>query len=159
KAVYDVTEGWILEKIITLPEELVDSPAAAAIEAAMEAAGVTEIASYTITTKGAADTGATVQAVADVLAVFDVTPTVDGNGVLSIAYEFGISEMTNAGEVITITAGVTGAEYRADVTVAFYADGDQIGTATTTADSTTASITGIQAAEINGKKITVKAIK
>ena len=60
---------------------------------------------------------------------------------------------------ITITAGVTGAEYRADVEVAFYADGEVIGTATTTADSTTVSITDIDAEAINGKKITVKATK
>ena len=124
----------------------------------MAKAGVTEITSYAVMTK-CGDDDATVDEVADILTVFDVTPTVDANGVLTVAYEFGISAMTNVDEVITITAGVTGAEYRAGVEVAFYADGVKIGTATTTADSTEVSIENIQAADINGKKITVKAIK
>ena len=159
EAVYDATEGWILKKIITLPDALVDSPAAEAIEAAMEAAGVTEISSYTITTKGTADEAATVAAVAAVLEVFEVTPTVDANGVLTVTYEFGISKMTKSGDTITITAGVTGAEYREGVTVGFYADGEEvIGTAITGADSTEVSITA-DAANLNGKKITVKATK
>ena len=101
-------------------------------------------------------TDAEVADVADVLAVFEVTPEVDANGVLTVAYEFGISAMTNNGDTITITAGVMGAEYRAGVAVVFYADGEVIGTATTTADSTEVSITA-NAATINGKKITVKA--
>ena len=153
EGVYTVVESIVIEDVIAA------TPAAEAIKAAMADAGVTEIESYTITTKGAADTGAEADEVAAVLEVFEVTPTVDANGVLTVAYEFGISAMTNVGEVITITAGVTGAEYRAGVEVAFYADGAEIGTATTTADSTEVSITGIQAATINGKKITVKAIK
>lgn len=158
KAVY--ADGkYTVVKILTLPEELVDSPAAEAIEAAMEAAGVTEISSYTITTKGTADEAATVAAVAAVLEVFEVTPTVDANGVLTVAYEFGISKMTKSGDTITITAGVTGAEYREGVTVGFYADGEEvIGTAITGADSTEVSITA-DAANLNGKKITVKATK
>ena len=158
KAVY--ADGkYTVVKIVTLPEELVDSPAAEAIEAAMEAVGVTEITDYIITTTGTPNEDATVAAVAAVLEVFEVEPTVDANGVLTVAYEFGISEMTNAGDTITITAGVTGAEYREGVIVAFYADDAEIGKATTTADSTTVSITGISATDINGKKITVKAIK
>ena len=158
KAVY--ADGkYTVVKILTLPEELVDSPAAEAIEAAMEAAGVTEISSYTITTKGTADEAATVAAVAAVLEVFEVTPTVDANGVLTVTYEFGISKMTKSGDTITITAGVTGAEYREGVTVGFYADGEEvIGTAITGADSTEVSITA-DAANLNGKKITVKATK
>lgn len=158
KAVY--ADGkYTVVKILTLPEELVDSPAAEAIEAAMEAAGVTEISSYTITTKGTADEAATVAAVAAVLEVFEVTPTVDANGVLTVTYEFGISKMTKSGDTITITAGVTGAEYREGVTVGFYADGEEvIGTAITGADSTEVSITA-DAADLNGKKITVKATK
>ena len=67
--------------------------------------------------------------------------------------------MTKSGDTITITAGVTGAEYREGVTVGFYADGEEvIGTATTGADSTEVSITA-DAADLNGKKITVKATK
>ena len=150
--VYTVVESIVLEDVIAA------TPAAEAIKAAMEAAGVTEIETYTITTKGA-DAEADADDVAAVLEVFEVTPTVDANGVLTVAYEFGISAMTNVGEVITITAGVTGAEYRAGVEVAFYADGEVIGTVTTTADSKTATITGLQAADITGKKITVKATK
>ena len=147
---YTVVESIVIEDVIAA------TPAAEAIKAAMADAGVTEIETYTITTKGApADADA--DAVAAVLEVFEVTPTVDANGELTVAYEFGISAMTNEGEKITITAGVTGAEYRAGVEVAFYADGVEIGTATTTADSTEVSITNIQAEEINGKKITVKA--
>jgi hypothetical protein len=96
--------------------------------------------------------------VAAVLEVFEVTPTVDNEGVLTVAYEFGISSMTNVGEVITITAGVTGAEYRAGVEVAFYADGVEI-TRETSTDGKTVTISGLKAADINGKKITVKAIK
>ncbi len=153
EGVYTVVESIVIEDVIA------KTPAAEAIKAAMELAGVTEIESYTITTKGAADTGAEADEVAAVLEVFEVTPEVDANGVLSVAYEFGISAMTNEGEVISITAGVTGAEYRAGVEVAFYADGVEIGTATTTADSTTVSITNIQASDISGKKITVKATK
>ncbi len=158
KAVY--ADGkYTVVKILTLPEELVDSPAAEAIEAAMEAAGVMEISSYTITTKGTADEAATVAAVAAVLEVFEVTPTVDANGVLTVTYEFGISKMIKSGDTITITAGVTGAEYREGVTVGFYADGEEvIGTATTGADSTEVSIMA-DAANLNGKKITVKATK
>ena len=152
EGVYTVVESIVIEDVIAA------TPAAEAIKAAMELAGVTEIDTYTITTKGA-DANADADAVAAVLEVFDVTPTVDANGELTVAYEFGISAMTNVGEVITITAGVTGAEYRAGVEVAFYADGVEIGTATTTADSTEVSITNIQATDINGKKITVKALK
>ena len=150
---------YTMVKDIVIEDVIAATPAAEAIKAAMAEKGVTEIESYTITTKGAADTGAEADEVAAVLEVFEVTPTVDANGVLTVAYEFGISSVTNVGEVITITAGVTGAEYRAGVEVAFYADGVEIGTATTTADSTTVSITNIQATAINGKKITVKAIK
>ena len=149
---YTVVESIVIEDVIAA------TPAAEAIKAAMEAVDVTEIETYTITTKGA-DANADADAVAAVLEVFEVTPTVDANGELTVAYEFGVSAMTNVGEVISITAGVTGAEYRAGVEVAFYADGVEIGTATTTADSTEVSITNIQAADINGKKITVKAIK
>ena len=152
EGVYTVVESIVIEDVIAA------TPAAEAIKAAMEAVGVTEIETYTITTKGA-DADADADAVAAVLEVFEVTPTVDANGELTVAYEFGVSAMTNVGEVITITAGVTGAEYRAGVEVAFYANGVKIGTATTTADSTEVSITNIQAADINGKKITVKAIK
>lgn len=148
---YTVVESIVIEDVIAA------TPAAEAIKDAMEAAGVTEIESYIITTKGAPDTGAEADEVAAVLEVFEVTPTVDANGVLSVAYEFGISAMTNVGDTVTITAGVTGAEYRAGVEVVFYADGAEIGKATTTADSTTVSITNIDAEEINGKKITVKA--
>ncbi len=149
---YTVVESIVIEDVIAA------TPAAEAIKAAMAEKGVTELKSYTITTKDT-DTDADADAVAAVLEVFEVTPTVDANGELTVAYEFGISAMTNVGEVITITAGVTGAEYRAGVEVAFYADGKEIGTATTTADSTEVSITNIQAADINGKKITVKATK
>ena len=149
-------DGAYIVKPIVIDEDLVDSPAAEAIKAAMAEKGVTEIKSYTITTKGAPDTGAEADEVAAVLEVFDVTPAVDANGVLTVAYEFGISAMTNEGEVITITAGVTGAEYRAGVEVVFYADGAEIGKATTTADSTEVSITA-NAGTIDGKKITVKA--
>lgn len=152
EGVYTVVESIVIEDVIA------KTPAAETIKAAMEAAGVTEIETYTITTKGA-DADADADAVAAVLEVFEVTPTVDANGVLTVAYEFGISAMTNVGDTVTITAGVTGAEYRAGVTVAFYADGAEIGTATTTADSTEVSITNIQATDINGKKITVKALK
>ena len=153
EGVYTVVESIVIEDVIAA------TPAAEAIKAAMEAAGVTEIESYTITTKGTPDTGAEADEVAAVLEVFEVTPTVGANGVLSVAYEFGISAMTNVGDTVTITAGVTGAEYRADVEVVFYADGAEIGTATTTADSTEVSITNIDAEKINGKKITVKATK
>jgi hypothetical protein len=149
---YTVVESIVIEDVIAA------TPAAEAIKAAMEAAGVTAIDTYTITTKST-DNGADADAVAAVLEVFEVTPTVDNAGKLTVAYEFGISSMTNVGEVITITAGVTGAEYRAGVEVVFYADGAEIGTATTTADSTEVSITNIQATDINGKKITVKALK
>ncbi len=152
EGVYTVVESIVIEDVIAA------TPAAEDIKAAMEAVGVTEIETYTITTKDT-DTDADADAVAAVLEVFEVTPTVDANGELTVAYEFGISAMTNEGEVITITAGVTGAEYRAGVEVAFYADGVEIGTATTTADSTEVSITNIQATAINGKKITVKALK
>lgn len=158
EAVYDTTEGWILKKIITLPDALVGSPAAEAIKAVMETAGVTEITKCIIVTKGA-DADAPAEVVANVLEVFEVTPTVDANGVLTVAYEFGISKMTKSGDTITITAGVTGAEYRAGVTVGFYADGEEvIGTAITGADSTEVSIMA-DAANLNGKKITVKATK
>ena len=158
EAVYDATEGWILKKIITLPEALVDSPAAEAIKAAMEDAGVAEITECIIVTKGAG-ADATAEVVANVLEVFEVTPDVDANGVLTVTYEFGISKMTKSGDTITITAGVTGAEYREGVTVGFYADGEEvIGTAITGADSTEVSITA-DAANLNGKKITVKATK
>ena len=158
EAVYDATEGWILKKIITLPEALEDSPAAEAIKAAMEDAGVAEITECIIVTKGAG-ADATAEVVANVLEVFEVTPTVDANGVLTVTYEFGISKMTKSGDTITITAGVTGAEYREGVTVGFYADGEEvIGTASTGADSTEVSITA-DAANLNGKKITVKATK
>ena len=152
EGVYTVVESIVIEDVIAA------TPAAEAIKAAMELAGVTAIETYTITTKGA-DADADADAVAAVLEVFEVTPTVDANGELTVAYEFGISAMTNNGDTITITAGVTGAEYRAGVEVAFYADGVEIGTATTTADSTEVSITNIQATDINGKKITVKALK
>jgi hypothetical protein len=77
-----------------------------------------------------------------------------------VAYEFGISKVEYIGDgKVKITAGVTGAEYRAGVEVAFYAEGikDPIGTATTTADTTTISITDIDATTLDGKKITVKA--
>lgn len=159
EAVYDdATEGWILKKIITLPEALVDSPAAEAIKTAMEDAGVAEITECIIVTKGAG-ADAPAEVVANVLEVFEVTPDVDANGVLTVTYEFGISKMTKSGDTITITAGVTGAEYREGVTVGFYADGEEvIGTATTGADSTEVSITA-DAADLNGKKITVKATK
>lgn len=158
KAVYDATEGWILKKIITLPDALVDSPAAEAIKAAMEAVGVAEITECIIVTKDAG-ADAPAEVVANVLEVFEVTPTVDANGVLTVTYEFGISKMTKSGDTITITAGVTGAEYREGVTVGFYADGEEvIGTATTGADSTEVSITA-DAANLDGKKITVKATK
>ena len=150
---------YIVVENIDIEDVIAATPAAEAIKAAMAEKGVTEIESYTITTKGAADTGAEADEVAAVLEVFEVTPTVDANGVLSVAYEFGISAMTNVGDTVTITAGVTGAEYRAGVEVVFYADGAEIGKATTTADSTTVSITDIDAEEINGKKITVKATK
>ena len=154
---YTVVESIVVPPAIA-EDENIPAETKEAIKAAMEAAGVTKIDTYTITTKGA-DNDADADAVAAVLEVFEVTPTVDEDGELTVAYEFGISAMTNVGEVITITAGVTGAEYRAGVEVAFYADGVEIGTATTTADSTTVSITNIQATAINGKKITVKAIK
>lgn len=159
EAVYDdATEGWILKKIITLPEALVDSPAAEAIKTAMEDAGVAEITECIIVTKGAG-ADAPAEVVANVLEVFEVTPDVDANGVLTVTYEFGISKMTKSGDTITITAGVTGAEYREGVTVGFYADGEEvIGTATAGADSTEVSITA-DAADLNGKKITVKATK
>ncbi|MBR5592169.1 MAG: hypothetical protein IKW38_06590 [Kiritimatiellae bacterium] len=149
EGVYTVVESIVIEDVIAA------TPAAEAIKAAMAEKGVTEIETYTITTKGA-DAEADADAVAAVLEVFEVTPTVDANGELTVAYEFGISAMTNNGDTITITAGVTGAEYRAGVEVAFYADGVEIGTATTTADSTEVSITA-NAGTINGKKITVKA--
>jgi TusA-related sulfurtransferase len=150
---YTVVKSIVIEDVIAA------TPAAEAIKAAMEAAGVTEIESYTITTKNTPKTDAEVADVADVLAVFEVNPTVNADGVLTVAYEFGISSVTNEGEVITITAGVTGAEYREGVAVVFYADGDVIGTATTTANSSTVSITDILAEDIKGKKITVKAAK
>lgn len=152
---------YIVVKSIVVPpaiaeDENIPAETKEAIKEAMEDAGVAAIKSYTITTKGTPNAAAEVADVADVLAVFEVTPTVEANGVLTVAYEFGISAMTNNGDTITITAGVTGAEYRAGVEVAFYADGEVIGTATTTADSTEVSITA-NAGTINGKKITVKA--
>ncbi len=152
---------YIVVKSIVVPpaiaeDENIPAETKEAIKEAMEDAGVAAIKSYTITTKGTPNAAAEVADVADVLAVFEVTPTVEANGVLTVAYEFGISAMTNNGDTITITAGVTGAEYRAGVEVAFYADGEVIGTATTTADSTEVAITA-NAGTINGKKITVKA--
>lgn len=147
-------------KPIVIEDVIAATPAAEAIKAAMEAAGVTKIETYTITTKGTPKTDAKVADVAAVLEVFEVTPTVDNAGKLTVAYEFGISAMTNVGDTVTITAGVTGAEYRAGVEVVFYAEGieEPIGKATTTADSTTVSIEA-NAEAINGKKITVKATK
>jgi hypothetical protein len=158
--VYTVVESIVLDDVIAA------TPAAEAIKAAMEAAGVTKIESYIITTKGA-DTAADADKVAAVLEVFEVTPTVEANGELSVAYEFGISNIKNNGDgTVDITAGVTGAEYRAGVTVYFYADDDDeidetdvIDTATTTADSTTVSITDINAEDIKAKTISVKAEK
>jgi hypothetical protein len=150
--------------VITIPEEIYTSTnipeeVKQALAEAMAEQGVTEIETYTITTKGA-DANADPADVADVLEVFEVTPEVDANGNLSVAYEFGISKVEYIGNgKVKITAGVTGAEYRADVTVAFYAEGieEPIGTATTTADSTMVSISDIDAATLDGKKITVKA--
>lgn len=156
EGVYTVVESIVIPPAIAGNDNIPDETKAA-IKDAMEDAGVTEITGYSIVTTGSG-TPVDVADVAAVLEVFEVTPTVDA-GVLSVAYEFGISAMTNVGDTVTITAGVTGAEYRAGVEVAFYADGAEIGKATTTADSTTVSITDISATDINGKKITVKAIK
>ena len=153
------TDGvWTLVKLAVIPEALAGLPEAtkAAIEAAMAEAGVTEITSYAVMTKGGNE-DATVDAVADILTVFDVPLAVE-DGELVVAYEFGISSVTNEGEVITITASVDEeTTIRTGVTVVF-----TIGEATittTSADGKTATITGRQAADINGKKITVKATK
>lgn len=145
---YTVVKSIVIEDVIAA------TPAAEAIKAAMEDAGVTEIETYTIFTKGA-DADADAEAVAAVLEVFDVEPTVGKDGKLTVKYEFGISAMTNVGDTVTITAGVTGAEYRAGVAVVFYADGAKLGAALSR-DGKTVSITA-DAKEINGKKITVEA--
>ena len=154
EGVYTVVESIVVPPAIA-EDENIPAETKEAIKEAMEAAGVTEIESYIITTTNK-DAVAQVEDVVEVLSVFDVEPTVE-DGKLVVAYEFGISAMTNVGDTVTITAGVTGAEYRAGVEVVFYADGAEIGKATTTADSTTVSITNIDAEDINGKKITVKA--
>ena len=144
---------------LVINEELkADIPAEAikAIEAAMAEAGETEITSYAVMTKGG-DEEATVDEVADILTVFDVPLAVE-DGELVVAYEFGISSVTNDREEITITASVDEeTTIRAGVTVVF-----TVGEATYTATSTDgkkATITGLQAGDISGKKITVKATK
>ena len=151
----------LAEKVVIPPaiaeDENIPAETKEAIKAAMANAGVTEIETYTITTAGTSKTDDEAAAVAAVLEVFEVTPTVDANGELTVAYEFGISSVTNEGEVITITAGVTGAEYREGVAVVFYADNEVIGTATTTANSKETVTITANAATIDGKKITVKA--
>ena len=152
------SEGYYVVTTLVINEELkADIPAEAikAIEAAMAKAGETEITSYAVMTKGG-DEEATVDAVADILTVFDVPLAVEG-GELVIAYEFGISSVTNEGEVITITASVDEeTTIRAGVTVVFTV-GESTYTATT--DGKKATITGLKAGDISGKKITVKAIK
>ena len=149
EGVYTVVESIVIEDVIAA------TPAAEAIKAAMEALGVTEIKSYKVCTAGGTDTGAEADEVAAVLEVFEVTPAVDANGVLSVAYEFGISAMTNVGDTVTITAGVDkNTKIREGVAVVFYVDGAEF----KTADSKTLSITA-NAEAINGKEITVKAKK
>lgn len=147
---YTVVESIVLDDVIAA------TPAAEAIKEAMAEAGVTAIETYTIFTKDA-DADADAEAVADILTVFDVPLAVE-DGELVVAYEFGISSVTNEGEEITITASVDEeTTIREGVTVVF-----TIGEATittTSADGKTATITGLQAADINGKKITVKATK
>ena len=141
---------------VVLDDVIAATPAAEAIKAAMADAGVTEIETYTIFTKDA-DADADADAVANILTVFDVPLAVE-DGELVVAYEFGISSVTNEGEVITITASVDEeTTIRAGVTVVF-----TVGEATYTATSTDgkkATITGLQAGDISGKKITVKATK
>ena len=152
------SEGYYVVTTLVIDEELkADIPAEAikAIEAAMAEAGVTEITNYAVMTKGGNEE-ATVDAVADILTVFDVPLAVE-DGELVIAYEFGISSVTNEGEEITITASVDeNTEIREGVTVVFTV-GESTYTATT--DGKKATITGLKAGDISGKKITVKATK
>jgi hypothetical protein len=122
---------------------------------------VTEIETYTITTKGA-DTAADADKVAAVLEVFEVTPTVDNEGKLTVKYEFGISDIKNNGDgSITFTAGVDeNTAIREEVTVTFYADGAEIGTGTLSDDGKTASAkvwVNYLPFDISGKEITVEA--
>jgi hypothetical protein len=93
--------------------------------------------------------------VADVLAVFDVEPTVGEDGKLAIAYEFGIAAMTNEGDDVTITASVDeNTVIRAGVAVVFTIGETEYSVVST--DGKTATIVA-DAEAINGKKITVKA--
>ena len=146
---------YSLVKSIVLPDALAGSPAADAIKDAMQNAGVTAIKGYTVKTAG--KTEATVTDVAEVLEIFDVTPTVDDKGKLTVTYEFGISKVENKGNgLIEITASVNdGAEIRDGVAVVFYADGAEIDS-TLSEDDKTASIS-VSADYLKGKKITVKA--
>lgn len=166
------TAGFILNKVgnvytvtaIVIDDNIdkngnIPAETKAAIKAAMAQAGVAEISNYTITTK---KTGASAEVaeVAAVLEVFDVTPEVAENGVLTVAYEFGISNINNNGDgTVDITAGVDeNTEIRAGVEVVFYADNEEIKRATSI-DGKTVTIEGINVDTIKGKKITVKAIK